>query len=50
MMLMHGFYYDSHRAINDVDALINAVPDEIAREHSIYGNIDQVREQAQKYE
>ena len=27
-----------------------AVPDEIAREHSIYGNIDQVREQAQKYE
>ena len=35
---------------NDVDALINAVPDEIAREHSIYGNIDQVREQAQKYE
>jgi alkanesulfonate monooxygenase SsuD/methylene tetrahydromethanopterin reductase-like flavin-dependent oxidoreductase (luciferase family) len=35
---------------NDHDALINAVPDDIAKEHSIYGNIDQVREQAEKYD
>ena len=35
---------------DDVESLINAIPDEIAREHSIYGTIDQVREQAEKYE
>jgi alkanesulfonate monooxygenase SsuD/methylene tetrahydromethanopterin reductase-like flavin-dependent oxidoreductase (luciferase family) len=35
---------------DDPQALVEAVPDEVAREHAIYGTPDEVREQAQRYE
>ena len=35
---------------DDPQALIDAVPDEIAREHAIYGTVDEVSEQAERYE
>lgn len=34
----------------DPQALIDAVPDEVARDHSIFGTPDEVREQAGRYE
>ena len=35
---------------DDPEALIGAVPDEVAREHAIFGTPDDVREQAERYE
>ncbi|MCY4639862.1 MAG: LLM class flavin-dependent oxidoreductase [Chloroflexi bacterium] len=35
---------------DDPEALIDAVPDEVAREHAIFGTPDEVREQAGRYE
>jgi alkanesulfonate monooxygenase SsuD/methylene tetrahydromethanopterin reductase-like flavin-dependent oxidoreductase (luciferase family) len=38
----------NHR--DDPQALIDAIPDEVARDHAIYGTPDEVREQAERYE
>lgn len=51
-------YEDVRHAIQDAffnhrgddEALIAAVPDEVAREHAIFGTPDEVREQAERYE
>lgn len=51
-------YEDVRHAIQDAffnhrgddEALIAAVPDEVAREHAIFGTPDEVREQAARYE
>ena len=50
-------YEDVRHAIQDAffnrrgdEALVDAVPDEVAREHAIFGTPDEVREQAERYE
>ncbi len=50
-------YEDVRHAIQDAffnrrgdEALVEAVPDEVAREHAIFGTPDEVREQAERYE
>ncbi len=44
--IQDAFFNHQH----DPQALIDAVPDEVARDHAIYGTPDEVREQAQRYE